>query len=67
MAWQTVLIFVGVFMEIDDDEDDDIEMTMSVMEQFEYRISQMMDRIVLQKTSKHGRSWLSSRIRAFVG
>ncbi|XP_071176875.1 Fanconi anemia group A protein homolog [Mytilus edulis] len=43
----------GVFMEIDDDEDDDIEMTMTTMEQFDHRLNQMMDKIINKQWQKH--------------
>lgn len=40
-------------MEIDDDEDDDIEMTMTTMEQFDHRLNQMMDKIINKQWQKH--------------
>ncbi|CAC5374512.1 FANCA [Mytilus coruscus] len=43
----------GVFMEIDDDEDDDIEMTMTKMEQFDHRLKQMIDKIINKQWQKH--------------
>ncbi|XP_063440425.1 Fanconi anemia group A protein homolog isoform X2 [Mytilus trossulus] len=43
----------GVFMEIDDDEDDDVEMTMTTMEQFDHRLNQMMDKIINKQWQKH--------------
>ena len=44
--------FIGVFMDIDDEDDDDLEMTMSAIEQFNHRLSQLMDKIVQKQSTK---------------
>jgi hypothetical protein len=39
-------------MDIDDEDDDDLEMTMSAIEQFNHRLSQLMDKIVQKQSTK---------------
>jgi hypothetical protein len=46
------IFFIGVFMDIDDEDDDDLEMTMSAIEQFNHRMSQLMDKIVQKQSTK---------------
>jgi hypothetical protein len=38
-------------MDIDDEDDDDLEMTMSAIEQFNHRLSQLMDKIVQKQST----------------
>ena len=47
-------------MDIDDEDDDDLEMTMSAMEQFNHRLSQLMDKIVQGQSTKRCKCKMSA-------